>query len=232
MLKTRSVHTFYGKSHVLHGVDIDVGDCEIVALLGRNGVGKTTLLRSIAGLTPCRSGSICFDGKEIQSLQAHEIFYLGISYIPQGRHIFSHLTVLENLRLGMKDKRARTSPLMEKIYVYFPVLKERLYQKGGTLSGGEQQMLAISRGLVGEVRIMLLDEPSEGLQPSIVQKLKGIIRRLNEEMGISILLVEQNMDLALDTSSRYFVMEKGVVVNKGSVQGLDRGALIRKYLTI
>ena len=227
-----NVHTYYGISHVLHGVSLTVNRGKFACLLGRNGMGKTTTLRSIIGLTPASSGAITYRGRQIEKLKPYETFELGIGYVPQGRRMFPFLTVHENLRMGLRDKRQRNSPLFERIFELFPVLAERQKQKAGTLSGGEQQMLAIARALAGEVTMLLLDEPTEGVQPNIVDQIFLLLTRINKVEGLTILLVEQNIELALSVAEDYFVMQKGVVVENGTVEGMDREAVVERYLTV
>jgi len=194
---------------VLHGVTMEVKKGEVVGLLGRNGVGKTTTLRSIMGLTPAKQGKIEFDGVDITHLKTYKIARLGIGYVPQGRRIFPLLTVLENLKTPIIKGKVEEKDINE-IFEYFPRLKERINQRGGTLSGGEQQMLAVARALMGKPKLMILDEPSEGLQPSMVEMVKETIISLNKK-GIDVLVVEQNLESALDVCQRIYVMEKGVI---------------------
>ena len=231
-LTVSQVNSFYGPSHVLHGANLEVEKGKIAVLLGRNGMGKTTLLRALTGLTPAKSGEIIFDGRRIERLKPYDIFDLGVGYVPQGRHMFPFLTVQENLRMGLRNKGQRQSDLFEKLFTYFPVLRERLKQKAGTLSGGEQQQLAIARALAGEVKIMLLDEPTEGIQPSVVDQILDLLVQINRSEALTILLAEQNMELALDIAQDYFVMEKGVVVESGAVASIDRERVISKYLVM
>ncbi len=231
-LRIEEVHSYYGPSHVLHGVTLDVEKGRIVTLLGRNGMGKTTLMRTIMGLTPAKSGGILFDQRHIEGLKPYEIFDLGMGYVPQGRHMFPYLTVQENLRMGLRSKRQRQPEIFEKLFEYFPILKERLKQKAGTLSGGEQQQLAIARALAGEVNMMLLDEPTEGIQPSIVDDILELLVRINATDGLTILLVEQNMELALSVAQDFHVMEKGVIVESGSVASMDKERVIHEYLVV
>jgi urea transport system ATP-binding protein len=231
-LTVSEVHSFYGPSHVLHGANLEVQAGKIAVLLGRNGMGKTTLLRAITGLTPARTGEITFDGTHIERLKPYDIFDLGVGYVPQGRHMFPQLTVHENLRMGLRNKRQSKSPIFERLFTYFPVLSERLTQKAGTLSGGEQQQLAIARALAGEVSLMLLDEPTEGIQPSIVDEILELLVQINRSEGLTILLAEQNMELALDIAEDYFVMDKGVVAETGSVAAIDKERVISKYLVM
>ena len=178
-LSIEEVHTFYGPSHVLFGASLTVDKGKIATLLGRNGMGKTPLLRSVMGLTPAKRGQIIFDGAPIEHLQPFDIYERGIGYVPQGRHMFPYLTVQENLRLGLRSKRQKNSEIFEKLFGLFPILEERLKQKAGTLSGGEQQQLAIARALAGEAQLLLLDEPTEGIQPSIVDEILELLVRIN-----------------------------------------------------
>jgi branched-chain amino acid transport system ATP-binding protein len=216
MLEVADVHTYYGESHVLHGVSLDVRAGEAVALLGRNGVGKTTLIRTVAGFTPPRAGHVRFEGRDIHRLPAHRIARAGLALVPQGRRIFAPLTVAENLVIG-----ARQGPWTPaRIHEIFPRLRERAAQGGGSLSGGEQQMLAIGRALMTNPRLLLLDEPSEGLAPLIVREIGRVLARLKES-GLAILLVEQNVPLALRVADRVYVMSKGQIVYHGASSGLD-----------
>jgi branched-chain amino acid transport system ATP-binding protein len=212
MLEVTSLHTYYGDSHVLHGVSFEVGRGEAVALLGRNGVGKTTLIRSVVGFTPPRAGEIHFDGRPIHGLPAHAVARQGIGLVPQGRRIFAPLTVEENLTLGVRTRGAPDS--LHHIYEMFPRLRERARQGSGTLSGGEQQMLAVGRALMMAPRLLVLDEPSEGLAPLIVREIGRVLTRLKAQ-GLSILLVEQNVALALRVADRAYVMSKGQIVYHG-----------------
>lgn len=232
LLDVDGVHTFYGQSHVLHGTSLQVTEGDFACLLGRNGMGKTTLMRTIMGLNPPREGSITFRDRRIDRLKPDEIYTLGIGYVPQGRHIFPHLTVHQNLRMGLKSKRVKESQLLDKLLDYFPVLRERLKQKAGTLSGGEQQMLAIARALAGEVTLMLLDEPTEGVQPSIVDEFLDMLLRINKHEGLTVLLVEQNLELALSVARSYSVMDGGRIVESGDVAAIDQAAVIQKYLSV
>jgi branched-chain amino acid transport system ATP-binding protein len=229
VLSVQEIHTYYGESHVLHGVSLGVGRGEAVALLGRNGVGKTTLIRSIVGFTPPRAGVIRFQGGEIQRQPAHRIARAGIGLVPQGRRIFSPLTVTENLLLGARGDVAGGR---QRMYDLFPRLRDRAGQQAGTLSGGEQQMLAVARALMTRPRLLLLDEPSEGLAPLIVREIGRVLVRLKGE-GLSILLVEQNVPLALRVADRVYVMSKGQIVYHGSPADLDANEDVkRRYLGI
>jgi branched-chain amino acid transport system ATP-binding protein len=213
LLRVHNIHTYYGKSHILHGVSLEVGKAEVVGLLGRNGVGKSTTLKAIAGLVHPSQGEVAFEGRRITQLPAHRLARLGIGYVPEDRRIFRLLTVTENLRTGLDRHgvtKARKKQLLEKIYQYFPVLAERRNQPGGTLSGGEQQMLAIARSMMLEPKIILLDEPTEGLMPRMVFQIREIIGVLERE-HVAVLLVEQNVPLTLETARRVYILEKGVV---------------------
>jgi branched-chain amino acid transport system ATP-binding protein len=235
MLALRDVHAHYGKSHVLHGVTIDVAPGEIVGLLGRNGVGKSTTLKTIMGLVRASAGSVTFEGRELVGLATHRLPALGLGYVPEDRRVFRLLTVLENLRTGL-DRSGMTPDrrqlLLEKVYRYFPVLRERRHQAGGTLSGGEQQMLAIARAMVLEPKIILLDEPTEGLMPRMVGQIRAIIEILHTE-GVAILLVEQNVPLTLAVSDRVYIMEKGAVRHQATAAALRADdAVIHQYLGV
>ena len=213
LLRVDNIHTYYGKSHILHGVSLDVGKAEVVGLLGRNGVGKSTTLKAIAGLVHPSQGEVLFQGRPITQMPAHRMAGLGIGYVPEDRRIFRLLTVLENLRTGLDRRgvtKAKKKELLDKVYEYFPVLAERRDQAGGTLSGGEQQMLAIARSMMLEPKIILLDEPTEGLMPRMVSQIREIIGVLERE-HVTVLLVEQNVPLTLEAARRIYILEKGVV---------------------
>jgi branched-chain amino acid transport system ATP-binding protein len=213
LLEVEDIHTYYGKSHVLHGVSLEVGAGEVVGLLGRNGVGKSTTLKTIMGLIHPTRGSVLFEGGPITQVPAHRVARHGIGYVPEDRRIFPLLTVLENLRTGLDRhgvNEGRKKELLAKVYDYFPVLAERRHQAGGTLSGGEQQMLAIARAMMLEPKIILLDEPTEGLMPRMVSQIRQIIGVLHGD-GVAILLVEQNVPLTLEASRRVYIMEKGAI---------------------
>jgi branched-chain amino acid transport system ATP-binding protein len=213
LLRLDNIHTYYAKSHILHGVSLEVGRAEVVGLLGRNGVGKSTTLKAIAGLVHPSEGEVVFAGRRITQWPAHRLARLGIGYVPEDRRIFRLLTVAENLRTGLDRHgvtKARKKQLLEKVYQYFPVLTERRNQAGGTLSGGEQQMLAIARSMMLEPKIILLDEPTEGLMPRMVSLIREIIGVLERE-HVAVLLVEQNVPLTLQAARRVYILEKGVV---------------------
>jgi branched-chain amino acid transport system ATP-binding protein len=229
MLKLDQVHAYYGKSHILHGVSLDVKNGELVTLLGRNGAGKTTTLKSIMGLVSVRSGSIQYKDENILSKETHEIFRKGIGYVPQGRRIFSSLSVAENLRLpSLRQDEGR----LERVLNIFPTLRKRLKHRGNELSGGEQQMLAIARVLVSGSELILLDEPSEGLAPLLVGAIMDTIQELKKS-GLTILLVEANLTMASNLGDRHYVMAHGLVACEASSQQiLEDVELHRKYFKL
>jgi len=228
MLEVEVIHTYYGLSHVLHGVSLRVAPGEAVALLGRNGAGKTTTIRSIVGFTPPRAGRVVFEGQAIERWPAFRIARRGLALVPQGRRIFAPLTVRENLLLGARS----AGFTLERVFALFPRLRERQAQAGGTLSGGEQQMLAIGRALLTNGRLLLLDEPSEGLAPLIVREIGRVLEALKAER-LSLLLVEQNYHLALQVADRVYVMNKGQIVYEGTPAGLEADEEIkRRYLGV
>jgi urea ABC transporter ATP-binding protein UrtE len=222
MLRIENLHASYGGSLVLHGVNLSIRPGEIQALMGRNGMGKTTLMRTIMGLLSARSGNITFDGQPIQDLRTHEIAAKGLGYVPQGREIFGDFTVWENLHLGTLKLPRNQRKLPEEVFDYFPILKERKNQKAGSFSGGQQQMLAIARALVTRPKMLLLDEPSEGIQPSIVDQISEILKKINAETGLTILIVEQNVDMVLETATRCAFMEKGRIVETCSMEDIRK----------
>jgi len=235
MLTLDDIHTFYAKSHILHGVSLEVRSGEVVGLLGRNGVGKSTTLKTIMGLVRPSEGRITFEGKDIAGQAPYRLARMGIAYVPEDRRIFRLLTVLENLRTGLDRPEVtaeRRQALLDKVYASFPILAERRNQAGGTLSGGEQQMLAIARAMMLEPRIVLLDEPTEGLMPRMVGQIREIIEVLHKE-GVAILLVEQNVPLTLAVSDRVYIMEKGVVRHHAAADALRKdAAVIHQYLGV
>jgi branched-chain amino acid transport system ATP-binding protein len=235
LVAVENLHTYYGKSHILHGVSLTVGKGEVVGLLGRNGVGKSTTLKTIMGLVAPNQGTITLETKSIAGMPAHKVAKLGIGYVPEDRRIFRLLTVMENLRTGLDRPgvtEARKHELLEKVFAYFPVLGERRNQAGGTLSGGEQQMLAIARAMMLEPKIILLDEPTEGLMPRMVSQIRQIIDVLHNE-GVAILLVEQNVPLTLEASQRIYIMEKGMIRHHAAASELKVGdAVIKQYLGV
>jgi branched-chain amino acid transport system ATP-binding protein len=230
MLSLQDVHVHIGKLHILQGVTLDVKQGESAALLGRNGVGKTTTLRAIMGLAPRSRGTIEFDGIDLASCRAHEIPRRGIGYVPQGRGIFPNLTVLENLNIGLAGQRDRERE--DYVFACFPRLKDRLKQFGSTLSGGEQQMLAIARCLMLRPRLIILDEPTEGIMPRLVSQIRREIHRINQT-GVSVLLVEQNVETALKLCPRVFLMEKGSIVHSGASHELkSQPEIVHRYLGV
>ncbi len=232
MLDVSELWASYGQTPVLLGMNLRLAQGEIVTLLGRNGVGKTTLLRAIMGMVRIGRGTIALNGRAITGLAPYRIAAEGISYIPQGRGIFPRLTVAENLRLGTKARRERNPTVPPEVFDYFPILRERAQQRAGTLSGGEQQMLAIGRGMAAKPRIMLLDEPSEGIQPSIVHRIGEVLSQINAESGMTILLVEQNLDLGLSLASRCVIMEKGQAAFEGTPVETGSEEVIKRYLAV
>jgi branched-chain amino acid transport system ATP-binding protein len=235
LVLVEDVHTYYGKSHILHGVSLKVGVGEVVGLLGRNGVGKSTTLKTIMGLVQPSHGTVLLDGNAITGLAPHKLARLGIGYVPEDRRIFRLLTVMENLRtgfdrVGMTEERRRN--LLDKAFKFFPVLAERRNQLGGTLSGGEQQMLAIARAMMLEPKIILLDEPTEGLMPRMVSQIQQIIEVLQNQ-SVAILLVEQNVPLTLAASQRIYIMEKGSVRHHCAASEIDANhPVIKQYLGV
>ncbi len=231
ILQTKSLNQFYGESHILWDLDIDIKQGSCVCLMGRNGVGKTTLLKSIMGLLPTRSGEIIFAGQPLHNKNASARAQAGIGYVPQGREIFSQLTVLENLQTGLIARKDKSKELPEKIFELFPVLKQMLKRRGGDLSGGQQQQLAIGRALALEPKILLLDEPTEGIQPNVVQEIGDIIIKLNEEANITVVIVEQKLPFARRVGKEFIIMERGKKMAEGAIDTLN-DELIKKYLTV
>lgn len=229
MLKVNALHTYYGKIHALKGVDIAVDEGEIVTLIGSNGAGKSTLLSTITGIVPAAKGTVEFEGHSITNLAPHRIVERGISLSPEGREVFPALSVQENLRLGAysRKEKGRIEESYARVYDLFPRLKERIGQSAGTLSGGEQQMLAIGRALMSEPRLLLLDEPSLGLAPNLVLLIFDLIRSINKQ-GTSILLVEQNANMALRVAHRAYVLETGNITLSGDARSLSNDDQVRK----
>lgn len=231
MLQLADIHTYYGQSHIIQGVSLNVQNDQIVCLLGRNGAGKTTVINSVIGLTPPRYGKVIFKGRDVTNLPVHRIAQEGVGLVPQGRRIFKHLTVFENLVVGSRNI-ADLNPDLEKIYSRFPVLRERSKARGGQLSGGEQQMLAIARALLTNPSLLLLDEPTEGLAPMLVESLGRIIGGLAEK-GLSILLVEQNISLALSLADYVYILSNGKIVYESTPQALmDNVQIMDQYLGV
>jgi branched-chain amino acid transport system ATP-binding protein len=229
LLELNDVHTYYGNIHALKGISLTVDKGEIVTLIGSNGAGKSTTLRTISGITPPRQGKVVLDGQRIDQIPAHKIVNLGVLQSPEGRRIFPRLTVRENLEMGAftRTDKAEIAADMEKVFGLFPRLKERVAQYGGTLSGGEQQMLAIGRALMGRPKVLLLDEPSMGLAPVLVEQIFSIIKDINAQ-GTTILLVEQNALMALGIAHRGYVLQTGQIVLADSAVGLSENETVQK----
>jgi urea ABC transporter ATP-binding protein UrtE len=231
LLTVEGLRSGYGGKPVLQGVDLSVRDREVTAVIGRNGVGKSTLMKAVIGLLPTTEGTIRFNGADIGAETPHARARRGIGYVPQGRDVFPRMSVEENLRVGLSISGARTADF-EPVYAYFPILKERRRQAAGTLSGGQQQQLAIGRVLIGQPTLLLLDEPSEGIQPSIVQDIAHIVVELNRKTGLTVVLVEQNIDMIRAMAQRCYVMDKGRVVAELTPAMLDDSAVVRRYLAV
>ncbi len=229
LLEIVNMHSYYGHIHALRGISLTVEEGEVVTLIGSNGAGKTTTLRTIHGILPPREGKIVFDGEEIQGVPAHELTSRGIAQSPEGRRIFFRMTVLENLEMGAyyRSDRSETQQDMDRVFDLFPRLKERTRQEAGTMSGGEQQMLAIGRALMSRPKLLLLDEPSMGLAPVLVERIFEIIREINKQ-GTTILLVEQNANVALEIASRGYVLETGEIVTSASASELREDPTVRE----
>jgi len=229
LLEIEDMHSYYGHIHALQGISLTVEEGEVVTLIGSNGAGKTTTLRSIHGILPPREGRIIFDGEEIQGTPAHDMISRGIAQSPEGRKIFFRMTVLENLEMGAyhRSDSSEVRQDMDRVFDLFPRLKERTKQEAGTMSGGEQQMLAIGRALMSRPRLLLLDEPSMGLAPVLVERIFETIREINEQ-GTTILLVEQNANVALEIATRGYVLETGKIVNSAPAQKLREDPKVRE----
>ena len=231
MLKVEQLNQYYGQSHTLWDLDLDVPEGQCTVLMGRNGVGKTTLLQCIMGLLQIKSGVIDYKGKDLRKVSAEQRAGLGIGYVPQGRQIFPLMTVEENLQIGLPARRDGLRKVPDFIYELFPVLKEMLGRRGGDLSGGQQQQLAIGRALVTDPSLLILDEPTEGIQPNIVADIGNIVRRLNREMGLTVLLVEQKLPFARKVADRFCLLDRGRAVATGEMPELNE-ELIQQYLTV
>ncbi|SDN93415.1 ABC transporter ATP-binding protein [Acetanaerobacterium elongatum] len=230
MLKVENLEVYYGSIHAIHGVNFEVKQGEIVTLIGANGAGKTTILQTITGMIKSKAGEITFLEKNLKTIEPHRILQLGLAHVPEGRRIFSGLTVMENLQMGAyirNDGKAAIDADYERVFTTFPRLKERKSQLAGTLSGGEQQMLAISRAIMAKPKMMLLDEPSMGLSPILVQEIFKIVKDVNAS-GVTVLLVEQNANMALSIADRAYVLETGHIVKEGSAQELKNDSAIQK----
>ena len=231
LLELNSLTAGYGQTPVLFNIDMTIDRGDMVGLLGRNGVGKTTLLRSIIGLNKVAKGSLTFNNKNITKTPTYKRSRNGIAYIPQGREIIPYLSVLDNLKLGCSASGKSSKRIPSEIFEFFPMLKEHLSRQGGLLSGGQQQQLAIARGLMCNPKIMLLDEPTEGIQPSIVQEIEDTLRRINREKGITVIVVEQKIDFIRQLAKRFFIMDKGAIVAQGKTSELSE-RLVHRYLTV
>jgi urea transport system ATP-binding protein len=231
MLRVKSINTFYGTSHILHGVSLDVAEGELVTVLGRNGAGKTTLLRSICGVNPPTGGSIEFEGVDITRLKSHRRTHLGISYVPQGRQIIPDISVDDNIRVALLGKGLPSNKVPEIVFDYFPALGTIRDRKGGVLSGGQQQQLAIARALVQQPKLLLFDEPTEGLQPSVVAEIQEIIPRILASRKCSVLLVEQRLDFVRNITQRFAILDTGRVVADGRIEDLT-DEVIRGHLQV
>lgn len=232
LLSTVKLRAGYGGRPVLIDVDLDIREGEIVAVIGRNGVGKSTLMKTLIGLIGASSGAVLLNGQDVSALKAHRRARLGLGYVPQGRDVFPRMTVEENLRVGESLASRRGSADYEAVYSSFPILAERRGQRAGTLSGGQQQQLAIGRVMVGKPSLILLDEPSEGIQPSIVQDIARIMVELNGSTGTTIVFVEQNLDMIRAMAQRCYVMDKGRIVAELSSEALDDRATVQRYLAV
>jgi urea transport system ATP-binding protein len=232
MLSVENLNQHYGSSHTLRNVTFEAPQGKVTALLGRNGVGKTTLLRCTMGVVPVTSGSITFDGRDITALKPFERVALGIGYVPQGREIFPRLSVQENLLMGLASKRnGSASSVPREVFEMFPVLQQMLRRRGGDLSGGQQQQLAIARALVMKPRLLILDEPTEGIQPSIIKEIERVIRALAQRGDMAILLVEQYLDFARELADQFLILRRGEIVKRGAGSEIDAQAL-RSYLVV
>jgi urea transport system ATP-binding protein len=232
VLEVGNITVGYGSTPILRGIDLAIGRGEIVAVIGRNGVGKTTMMRSLIGQLRVWEGSIKLNGREVSALPPERRAQDGIGYIPQGREVFPRMTVEENLSIGEMISRRRGHKLYDLVYGYFPILSERRRQAAGTMSGGQQQQLSIGRALIGNPDLLLLDEPSEGIQPSIVEEIARVMLRINQELGTTILFVEQNLDMIMAMTQRCYVMEKGRIVAELPSQALADRDVVKRYLQI
>ncbi len=232
LLSTLGLRAGYGGKPVLQGLDLTVREGEIVAVIGRNGVGKSTLMKSLIGLVPAMEGSIVYRGEAVEHLPAHKRARLGVGYVPQGRDVFPRLTVAENIAVGAMLKAGVSAADRERVLDYFPILRERWAQRAGTMSGGQQQQLAIGRVLIADPALILLDEPSEGIQPNIVQDIARIMVELNRATGVTIMLVEQNIDMIRAMAQRCYVMDKGRIVAELDREALADGEAMRRHLAV
>ena len=231
MIQLEKINQLYGSSQILWNLDLNIPKGSCVCLMGRNGAGKTTLLKCLMGLLPIKNGEITIDSQRMSKLPAEKRAHMGVGYVPQGRDIFPQLTVEENLRIGLACRKDRLKVIPDKVFQLFPVLKEMLSRRGGDLSGGQQQQLAIGRALVIDPKLLILDEPNEGIQPNIVQQIGDVITLLNEEEGMTVLLVEQKLNFARKVGKEFRLMEKGRIVASGSMPELS-DALIKQHLAV
>lgn len=232
MIRVNGAYINYGESKIINNISFDIGNSDKLIILGRNGVGKTTLLKGLIGLLPIHNGKLYLDDKDITKLKAYEKSQLGLAYVPQGREIIPNITVLENLRLGgIAHKEINIENKIKEVLEYFPVLKQHLQRMGGVLSGGQQQQLAIARALMSEPKLIMLDEPTEGIQPNIVMEIAEFLSWYHEEKKIPILVVEQNLHFAQRLGSRYLIIQKGTIVDQGEIQELTQEKS-EKYLSI
>ncbi|MDO3383767.1 urea ABC transporter ATP-binding subunit UrtE [Gilvimarinus algae] len=231
MLNIQTINQYYGQSHILWNLTLDLPEGSCGCLIGRNGVGKTTLLKCVTGLLPIKDGSIVFNGKDISKASTEARARTGIGYVPQGREIFPLLTVEENLKISLGARSDGKKQIPALIYELFPVLKEMKHRRGGDLSGGQQQQLAIGRALVLDPKLLILDEPTEGIQPNVVRDIGNVIRRLNEEFGLTVLLVEQKLPFARKVADHFYIMERGKVEATGAMEELNE-ELVQRYLSV
>lgn len=229
MMQVQNYHVSYGQSQILHGLEFEINSGEILAIVGRNGMGKTTLMKSLMGIVPVNQGKVILGNEDITDLLSHERVSRGVAYVPQGRMIFATMTVEENIETGLAASSRKT--ISSEIYDLFPVLKEMRNRRGGNLSGGQQQQLAIARALVSEPKILLLDEPTEGIQPSIIKELAQVLKRIRDERGLSILVSEQVLSFVMDASDRIMVIENGRIVHEDNRDDVDEGTIV-KYLSV
>ena len=230
-LQVNNINSYYGSSHILHNVSLGVDDGAMVSILGRNGVGKSTLLKSIVGLNPPREGSITFNGKDITKAKTHERTREGVAYVPQGREIIPDLTIDENLFVAMRGVGNKSKSIPDDIFALFPALGSIRSRKGGVLSGGQQQQLAIARALIQNPSILLLDEPTEGLQPSVVDEIVEITKRIHSDNNCAILLVEQNLEFVRDITKQFAIMDNGQFVERGDIEQLTDD-VVKKHLSV
>jgi len=229
MLAISDLHAAYGQSEVLHGIDLAVAPGEIVAVMGRNGMGKSTLMRTLMGIVPVKAGTIRVEGTDVSALKSHQRVAAGLAYVPQGRMIFSTMTVQENIETGLTVTKARKVP--QDLYAMFPVLLEMKARRGGNLSGGQQQQLAIARALASKPKVLLLDEPTEGIQPSIIREMGRTLKRIRDERGLSIVVSEQVLSFALDVADRVLVIENGAIVHESPRADIDE-ARVARFLSV